>query len=186
MFPGYPNASGKIIGKLRTSDAAKKNVADGWASLLDAMEVAQINNPRRVAAFLTTLCFESWIEYNAVDGTYGTRVYAGRGFIQLTGKVLPDGDVMNYGPCGRYLGIDLIGNPDLAKSLEWSARIATWYWTVARPRCNEYADDLRMGKVNGAIGYPLSGSNDADRCMVFGKVLQYLTGSVPAGITCTR
>ena len=185
MFPGYQNASGKIVGKLRTAPDAKVDVAAGWPSLLEAMAAAQINTPERMAAFLTTLCFESWCEYNAVDGTYGTRTYAGRGFIQLTGKVLGDGQVMNYGPAGRYFGIDLIGQPDLALSLEWSARIATWYWTVAR-NCNEYADRRAMGKVNGAIGYPLSGSNDTDRCMVFGEVLRRLIGSVPAGITCTR
>ena len=150
------------------------------------MAAAQINTPERVAAFLTTLCFESWCEYNAVDGTYGTRKYAGRGFIQLTGKELADGTVMNYGPCGKYLGIDLVANPDLALSLEWSAKVATWYWTKARPKCNEYADNLQMGKINGAIGYPLSGSNDTDRCMVFGHVLKYLTGVEPTDITCMR
>ena len=179
MFPGYRNASGKIVGKLRTSPDAKVNVAAGFPSLLEAMAAAQINTPERVAAFLTTLCFESWCEYNAVDGTYGTRTYAGRGFIQLTGEP-------NYTAAGRALGINLLGSPDLARSLEWSAKVATWYWTKARPKCNEYADNLQMGKINGAIGYPLSGSNDTDRCMVFGGVLRRLTGSVPAGITCTR
>lgn len=186
MFPGYPNASGKIVGKLETSDSAKRAVADGWPWLLEAMEAAQINTPRRVAAFLTTLCFESWVRHNAVDGTYGTRRYAGRGYIQLTGKVLPDGDVMNYGPCGRALGIDLVNDPDLALTLEWSPKIATWYWTKARPNCNAWADELRMGKINGAIGYPLTDTNDTDRCMVLGRALEKLTGAMPTGIDCTR
>lgn len=55
--------------------------------------------------------------------------------------------------------------------------------------CNEWADQLQMGKINGAIGYPLAGSNDADRCLVFGKALEKLTGRpLPAGesIACTR
>jgi len=178
MFPGYPNASGKIVGKLRTSDVAKANVVTGWPALLEAMDAARINTPERVAAFLTTLCFESWCEYNAIQ-LNDTREYRGRGHIQLTGA-------FNYETAGRYLGVDLLNDPEEAAALAWSAKIATWYWTVARPSCNSYADALRMGKVNGAIGYPISGSNDTDRCMVFGYALRYLTGSVPAGITCTR
>lgn len=197
MFPGYPNASGKIVGKLRTDPAKKAIVAEGWPVLQDAMVAASITTPRRVAAALTTWCFESLLEYNILqggsniptglykpDGTYVG--YPGRGLTQLTGKKLPDGTIMNYTPAGRYLGIDLVNHPELAQSLQWSAKIATWYWTKARPRCNEYADNLQMGKVNAAIGYPLSGSNDSDRCMVFGKALQYLTGSVPPGINCAR
>jgi len=182
MFPGYPNANGKVVGKLRTSDAAKKNVADGRPSLLEAMEAAQINTPERVAAFLTTLCFESWCEYNALQPAGDPpRLYTGRGFIQLTG-------LGNYEAAGQDLGVDLVNDPEDARSLQWSAKIATWYWTKARPRCNEFADNLQMGKVNAAIGYPRlpDGSNDNDRCMVFGQALKYLTGSVPAGINCTR
>lgn len=179
MFPGYPNASNKIVGKLRTSPEAKANVAAGLPSLLEAMDSAQINTPERVAAFLTTLCFESWCEYNALQISDPPRIYTGRGFIQLTGE-------SNYSAAGFVLGLNLVDYPQRALSLEWSAKIATWYWTVARPNCNAYADSLRMGKVNGAIGYPISGSNDTDRCMVFGYALRYLTGEVPAGITCTR
>ena len=84
MFPGYPNASNKIVGKLRTSPEAKGNVAAGFPSLLEAMAAARINTPERIAAFLTTLCFESWCEYNAVQ-LNDTRLYKGRGYIQLTG-----------------------------------------------------------------------------------------------------
>lgn len=183
MFSGYTNPNGKLVGKLRSSDVARAAVALGWPSLLQEMEAAQINTPRRRAAFLTTLCFESWIEYNQVDGTYGTRPYAGRGFIQLTSSIPP---YWNYDAAGKYLGIDLLGNPDLAMSLQWSAKIATWYWTKARPLCNTYADNLQMGKINAAIGYPLSGTNDSDRCLVFGKVLEKLTGQTPTGIDCRR
>jgi putative chitinase len=143
------------------------------------MKGAQINTPARVAAFLTTLCFESWIEYDAVDGTYGTRTYAGRGLIQLTGED-------NYWAAGVALGIDLIGQPDLALDKYWSARVATWYWTKARPNCNAWADAFRMGKINGAIGYPVSGSNDTDRCMVFAKVLAQLTGDDVITVDCNR
>ena len=75
--------------------------------------------------------------------TAALALYDGRGFIQLTGD-------FNYGPAGRSFGIDLLGNPDLALSLQWSAPIARWCWTVVR-NINPYADALDMGRVNAAI-----------------------------------
>jgi putative chitinase len=152
--------------------------AAGWPSLQQAMEVAQINTPRRVAAFLVTIGYESFFEYD-IEQFNDTRLYKGRGFIQLTG-------VDNYDAAGEYLGVDLIADPTDACSLEWSAKIAQWYWTKARPRCNEYADNLQMGKVNGAIGYPLSGDNDQRRCLAFQKALQYLTGGPLDPVDCAR
>jgi len=190
MFPGYPSTSGsgKTVGALRTGTEAKAAVAAGWPSLLAAMTAAQINTARRQAAFLTTLAFESQCEYNRRQISQ-TRVFYGRGFIQLTGRATDpdaDGNVMNYTPAGAYLGVDLVSVPDRALSLDYSARIAGWYWTKARPGCNGYADNLQMGKVNAAIGYPLAGSNDADRCMVFGHALATLTGDPVEAVDCAR
>lgn len=154
-------------------------VSLGLPVLLDQMEVAAINTPRRVAAFLATLAHESGFLYN-VKQRGSTALYAGRGYIQLTGT-------SNYSDAGKYLGVDLVAAPDLALSLDWSAKIARWYWTKARPRCNEYADNLQMGKVCAAIGYPLSdGSEDLARSASFARALEYLTGSVPDGISTTR
>ncbi|WP_427892469.1 glycoside hydrolase family 19 protein [Kribbella sp. GL6] len=151
-------------------------VETGLPSLNQAMKDAQINTPYRKAAFLATLVHESRLEYN-IREIGDTRLYGGRGYIQLTGD-------FNYGPAGQYLGIDLLGNPDLALSLQWSAPIARWYWTVARS-INPYADNLDMGRVNAAIGYP-AGAEDQRRCDSFKNALQYLTGSIPSGVICTR
>lgn len=154
-------------------------VAEGFPSLLAAMDAAQINTPARVAAFLTTIAYESFCEYN-IRQFNDARVYGGRGFIQLTG-------VVNYEAAGEDLGVDLVNDPEDARALAWSAKIATWYWTVARPNCNADADALRMGKINKAIGYPIGdGSTDQKRCAAFARALQYLIGKPPAGITCTR
>lgn len=195
MFPGHPSTSGsgKIVGALRRDPVHMGYVAEGWPSLLEAMNAAHITDtPARTAAFLTTLVFESYCEYNILQG--GTNApagidkgYTGRGYIQLTGRVMPDGSVTNYSAAGAYLDIPLVNNPELAQSLLWSAKIAAWYWTVARPNCNAYADALRMGKINAAIGYPLTGSNDSDRCMVFAQALRVLTGSETApAVDCAR
>ena len=165
MFPGRVS-----------SDTA--TVEAGLPSLLAEMEAADINTPRRVAAFLTTIAHESRFLYN-IKAAGDTREFAGRGFIQLTGSG-------NYTSAGAYLGAELVVDPDLALSLEWSAKIARWYWTVAR-NCNAFADSLQMGKVNRAVGYPLGdGSEDKRRCASFAAALKHLTGEVPAGITCTR
>lgn len=153
-------------------------VAAGLPVLLEQMAAAQINTPPRIAAFLATLAHESGFEYN-IKQRGATAVYAGRGYIQLTG-------VDNYRAAGAWLGVDLVASPDLALALEWSAKIARWYWSKAR-NCNAMADALQMGKVNRAIGYPIAdGKEDAARCTSFRKALLYLTGSVPPGITCTR
>jgi putative chitinase len=174
----YADLLGMFPGKLRT--AHKADVEKGLPSLNAEMAKAGITTPRRIAAFLTTLVFESWVEYN-VHQVGTTTKYTGRGYIQLTG-------MSNYSDAGKYLGVDLVTSPDLAMSLAWSAKIATWYWTKARPKCNEYADTLQMGKINGAIGYPRSadGSNDNARCTAFAAALRYLTGSTPSGISCVR
>jgi len=151
-------------------------VQTGLPSLNQAMRDANINTPYRKAAFLATLVHESRLEYN-IREIGDTRPYGGRGYIQLTGD-------FNYGPAGQYFGIDLLGNPDLAMSLQWSAPIARWYWTVAR-NINPYADALDMGRVNAAIGYP-AGAEDGRRCDSFKNAIRYFTGSVPGGIICTR
>lgn len=141
------------------------------------MRAAKINNPRRIAAFLSTLAVESEFEYNRPqDGA--TSTYKGRGYMQLTGSA-------NYAEASLDLGVDLSNHPELALSLKWSARIATWYWTEARPSTSAYADALRMGMVNKQIGFP-TGPADQVRCNMFAQALKVLTGSIPEGITCTR
>lgn len=54
---------------------------------------------------------------NAGDG----HAFRGRGFTQLTGRD-------NYTAASKALGIDLVGNPDLASDPEVAGKIATWYW----------------------------------------------------------
>lgn len=183
MFPG-----------LVTAEREAKIIV-GLPSLNEAMRAADITTPRRIAAFLTTLRFESWIIYNQKQLTQA-RVYYGRGYIQLTGRATdPDanGFVQNYTPAGKYLGIDLVGQPDLALDIAYSARIATWYWTVARPQCNKAADENDMGAICAAIGYPLKvintltgETNDQQRCKAYAYALAYLDPSLAGPVACVR
>lgn len=173
MFPTKVNR-----GTTPADKAIQAKIIDGLPTLQRAMTEAQIDTPPRVAAFLTTIAHESGFVYD-VKQHGATAVYAGRGYIQLTGSV-------NYKAAGAYIGVDLGTYPEFAQSLAWSAPIARWYWTVNR-RINPMADALQMGKVNKAIGYPLGdGVEDSRRCASFAAALKYLTGTVPDGITCTR
>ncbi|TDD61160.1 glycoside hydrolase family 19 [Kribbella antibiotica] len=151
-------------------------VQQGLPSLNQAMRDAGINTVYRKAAFLATLVHESRLEYN-IREIGDTRVYGGRGYIQLTGD-------FNYRPAGQWLGVDLINNPELARDIRYSAQIARWYWTVAR-NINPYADQLKMGRVNAAIGYP-AGAEDQRRCDTFRTAIAYLSGQPAPAVNCSR
>ena len=154
----------------------RQTVETGLPSLNRAMADAQITTAYRQAAYLTTLAHESSFHHDAKGGD--GRRFTGRGYIQLTGEA-------NYADAGAYFGIDLRRRPELARSLDYSAPISRWYWTVARD-INPLADALDMGRVNAAIGYPYDASEDAERCRDFKAALKHLHGSVPKGVRCAR
>ena len=86
--------------------------------------------------------------------------FRGRGLKQLTGKD-------NYARCGRDLGVDFVGNPDLLLEPLYAARSAGWFWRANA--LSTYADkgDLEgmTKKINGGlIGY-------AERKAKYDKVL---------------
>jgi hypothetical protein len=158
--------------------ADEPKVAEGLPALNAAMLQAGISTPARKAAFLATLRSESGFRYDAIEAG-NERRYRGRGFIQLTGEG-------NYRAAGDDLGLDLVGNPDLAINGLASPAIAAWYWTVARD-INTAADALDMAAVNYAIGFQPSLRRDMLRCSDFLAALRYYTGE-PAtdGVNCER
>ena len=179
MFPG------KVAGSPATFRPDKVGtVREGLPSLLEQMEAAWATTPRRKAGWLTTVAFESLFEYN-IHQFNDTRPYAGRGYFQLTGEA-------NYKMAGDYLGVDLVADPDLARSLEWSAKIARWYWTSFSYRpFNKALDQLKFGLVCKYMGYPLvtyadGTTNDQARCKVFARALGILTGEPTPPIDCSR
>ena len=153
-------------------------VVEGLPALNAAMLRAGISTPARKAAFLATLRSESGFRYDAVEVGNASR-YRGRGFIQITGEA-------NYRSAGEFLGLDLLGNPDLAINGFASPAIAAWYWTVAR-NINVSADALDMAAVNIAIGFAPSLRRDMVRCSDFLAALRYYSGGqVPPGVNCER
>ena len=72
--------------------------------------------------------------------------YAGRGFIQCTGRA-------NYELCGKALGLDLINHPELLEQPEYAWSSAGWYWSLRK--INLYANDIvKVTKlVNGGLNH---------------------------------
>lgn len=80
---------------------------------------------------------------NAADEGYK---YRGRGYFQLTGKE-------NYARYGKMLGIDLVGNPDLANDPQIAAQIAVAY---INDRYSNAPGKTVAEKVFRAVGNPVA------------------------------
>ncbi len=149
------------------SDAKARQVLP---HLNKAMQEAQINTPKRQAAFLAQLAHESgelrYFEEIASGAAYegrrdlgnvrpgdGVR-FKGRGPIQLTGRA-------NYRAAGRALGIDLENNPKRAADVDVGFRTAAWYWNSRG--LNKYADAGNFREVTRRIngGYNGLASREA-------------------------
>ncbi|HVG61347.1 MAG TPA: LysM peptidoglycan-binding domain-containing protein [Hyalangium sp.] len=149
------------------SDAKARQVLP---HLNKAMVEANINTPKRQAAFLAQLAHESgelrYFEEIASGAAYegrrdlgntqpgdGVR-FKGRGPIQLTGR-------SNYRAAGKALGIDLERNPKRAADLDVGFRTAAWFWNSRG--LNKYADAGNFREVTRRIngGYNGLASREA-------------------------
>ncbi|GAB3625131.1 hypothetical protein GCM10027418_32180 [Mariniluteicoccus endophyticus] len=172
MFPG------------RVADT--RRVEEGLPHLNAEMRKRNINTAARKAAFLATLAHESGFDYAIGEKGYGTHVYRGRGYIQLTGD-------FNYRDAGKGIGVNLMGaNQVRASQLPYSANIAGWYWTEARPSSNGAADRFDMGRISRNVGYDNKSNararaEDGHRCDSFKRAYKYLSGqNAPASTICAR
>lgn len=109
--------------------------------LNDAMREGGMNTPLRQAAFISQVAVESdrfattreYADGSEYEGrcsgpnglgncSPGDGVkYAGRGYIQLTGKD-------NYEAASKALGVDLVNNPQLAETPEYAFKVSVYYW----------------------------------------------------------
>lgn len=146
--------------------------------LTAAMAEFEINNPLRVAAFLAQLLHESgsfrWMEEiwgptgaqrryeppNKLARRLGNTQpgdghrFKGRGPIQLTGRD-------NYARYGAELGVDLVGNPQLAAQPEVAFRVAGLYWR--KNGLNELADKQWFKTITKRINGGFNGLPDRVR-----------------------
>ncbi len=86
--------------------------------------------------------------------------YRGRGIFQLTGRA-------NYKKYGDILGIDLVGNPDLAADPKVALRIACEYWKSRK--LNELADKDDCVAITKKINGGTNGLADRKACLVTAK-----------------
>ena len=118
-----------------------ENVRRYWPVVSRALAAEGITSRAGIIAALATIGVEVgkfepineyggpsyWARYNGRSdlgnrpGTDDGVTYHGRGFIQLTGRA-------NYETYGRELGIDLVGNPDLALDPEVGAKVLALYF----------------------------------------------------------
>ncbi len=126
--------------------------------LNDAMKEAEINTPKRQAAFLAQIALESgelkYMEEIASGEAYEGRAslgntqpgdgkrYKGRGPIQLTGR-------NNYRKAGTALKLDLEGKPELAAQPDVGCRVAGWFWKTHG--LNDLADKGEFRQITRRI-----------------------------------
>jgi putative chitinase len=175
--PGEVSApSNYVPGKSDVTAAQLMRIMPGLSSgtaqdylphLNRAMADAGIVGKERQAAFLAQLGHESgglrYMEEIASGAAYEGRSdlgnvrpgdgvrYKGRGPIQLTGRA-------NYRAAGAALGIDLEGNPELAKQPHVAFRIATWYWNSRG--LNALADSGSFNEITQRINGGYNGLSD--------------------------
>jgi len=149
--------------------------------LLQAATYEIAATPLRTAHFIAQIAHESdrfkaLTEYASGDAYEGRkdlgntepgdgRRYKGRGVIQLTGRA-------NYKRAGRYLGLDLERQPELAALPEVAYRLAAFYWLDRNINADADRDDLRA--VTRAINGGTNGLNDRKALLSLAKDALYV------------
>jgi predicted chitinase len=142
------------------------------------MEIYEIDTPLRASAFLAQIAHESG-ELKFMEEIWGPTAqqkkyeppsdlasrlgntqtgdgfrYRGRGPIQITGRA-------NYKKYGDLLGVDLIGNPDLAATPQFAFSTAGLYWKLNG--LNELADVQDFEAITKRINGGLNGLAERER-----------------------
>lgn len=150
---------------LRAAVGCTADLADIYADhLADACALNDITTPARLAAFLAQVGHESgglkhtaelWGPTDAQKTYEGRKslgntqigdgyYYRGRGLIQCTGR-------SNMAQMAEWLGLDLLGSPELLEQPRWAALSAATWW--ARHGCNQLADagdfEALTRRING-------------------------------------
>jgi len=142
------------------------------------MEIYEINTTLRASAFLAQIAHESG-ELRFMQELWGPtpaqkryeppgkkatelgntqagdgRRYKGRGAIQITGRA-------NYKKYGDLLGVDLVGNPDLAATPQYAFSTAGLFWKLNG--LNEMADVQDFIAITKRINGGTTGLNERQK-----------------------
>jgi putative chitinase len=156
------------------------------------MEIYEIDTPLRASAFLAQIAHES-AELKYMEEIWGptaqqkkyeppgelaTRLgntqqgdgfrYRGRGPIQITGRA-------NYEKYGDLLGVDLVGNPDLAATPQFAFATAGLFWKLNG--LNELADVQDFTAITKRINGGLNGLAERQK---YYEIAKNVLGSVEA------
>jgi predicted chitinase len=161
-----------------------------------ALIAANCTTVNRAAMFIAQTGHESggllWLEELASGSEYQGRSdlgntkpgfgvrYKGRGIIQCTGAV-------NYSAFSRWAHSQgmvptatyFYDNPTAVAQLPWAFISASWYWTVARPNLNAYADAGNTNAATRAVNGGLNGYDD--RVARWNRALKFGTKLLPSG-----
>lgn len=132
-------AESKFVPKSENLNYSAEGLMKKWPTRFPTIEVAKQyeSKPQKIA-----------------EKVYGNRMgntaagdgwkYRGRGFIQITGKDA-------YAQASKYLGIDLVSNPDKANEPMIAARLIPWFFlSYKRKQANELES---ADTVNRAVGF---------------------------------
>jgi putative chitinase len=109
-----------------------------WPRRFTAEEATDYaRQPSRIAARVYALRNGNGSETSADGWTY-----RGRGLLQITGR-------FNYGECGEYLRLDLVGQPELLEHPTVAAKSAAWYFSARG--CIAQADERDFRGVSGIV-----------------------------------
>lgn len=158
------------------------------------MEIYEIDTPLRASAFLAQIAHES-AELRFMEEIWGPTAqqkrydpptdlarrlgntqpgdgfrYRGRGPIQITGRA-------NYKKYGDLLGVDLVGNPDLASTPQFAFSTAGLFWKMNG--LNELADVQDFITITRRINGGLNGLQDRQKYYAIAK--NVLGADEPAG-----
>lgn len=147
--------------------ATKENIQKYGEKLIAAMDVYDINTPRRQAAFIAQIAHESgslkYVREIASGEAYEGRAslgntepgdgvrFKGRGLIQLTGRA-------NYAALSEELGYDFIAHPEDLELPGPACFSAAWFWDLKN--LNRLADIDAFEKITRKINGGINGLSD--------------------------
>ena len=132
-----------------------------WAKRFPTMQDAQVyaHQPEKIANHIYSNRMGNRDEASG-DGWR----FRGSAICQLTGHD-------NFYHAGKDLGIDLVMNPDLARTPKWAAPIGGWFWSTHG--CNQLAQNNEFDKLTERINGGLFGAEErVEKIKQFLKVMR--------------
>ncbi|MGH9300267.1 MAG: glycoside hydrolase family 19 protein [Acidimicrobiales bacterium] len=132
--------------------------------LTAAMQLYQINTPKRIAAFLGNVateteslhCMKEKSDGALYEGRMGNTQpgdgarFIGRGLLQITGRYM-------YSLCGKALHLELLDQPQMLEQPRFACQSGAWFFSMHG--CNGLADIDKFGSIVHLIN---GGYNDLD------------------------